>query len=168
MSCKSEPLRDGATLIGPLSDVHYLDVRSLDLPCAFTPLEIWDRMMATGLPGLKLAFRLRDRLAGLAGIRPIGGLTTKRTATPKPGDMLDFFTIERIDDEEMVLIVRDRHLDVLISVLTANRRLTITASVHNHNWLGRLYMIPVAPAHRVIVTLMNRRLARQLAVEAAI
>ena len=167
MPFKSEPLRDGATLIGPVSDVHYIDVRSLDLPRAFTPLEIWDRMMATGMPGLKLAFWLRDRLAGLAGIRSIGGLTTERPATPKPGDMLDFFTIERIDDEELVLTVRDHHLDVMISVLTGNRRLTITASVHNRNWLGRLYMIPVAPAHRMIVILMNRRLARQLAAEAA-
>jgi hypothetical protein len=166
MCLQSEALRDGATLVGPMAEVHYLDARSMDLPRAFTPLEVWDRIMAAGLPGLKLAFRIRDRLARLGGIRPIGGLTTQRPAAPQAGDRLDFFTIQRITDEEMVLGVRDRHLDVIVSVLTGAQRLTITASVHNHNWLGRLYMIPVAPAHRLIVALMLWRLKRSLAAEA--
>jgi hypothetical protein len=40
--------------------------------------------------------------------------------------------------------------------------LTVTASVLTHNWFGRFYMLPVGPAHRLIVWALMRRLRREL------
>lgn len=58
----------------------------------------------------------------------------------------------------MTLTARDRHLDVMICIEIEGCTLSITASVVTHNLFGRLYMIPVTPAHRLIVWLMLRRL----------
>lgn len=41
-------------------------------------------------------------------------------------------------------------------------RVAITSSVRTHNLFGRAYMIPVGPAHKLIVAVMLRRLARAL------
>jgi hypothetical protein len=71
---------------------------------------------------------------------------------------LDFFLIERLEEDMMTLTTRDGHLDVMICIEIIGSKLTITASVVTHNLFGRLYMIPVAPAHRLIVWLMLRRL----------
>lgn len=35
----------------------------------------------------------------------------------------------------------------------------MTTVVHVHNWLGRLYMLPVAPLHKIIVKTMLKRAA---------
>jgi hypothetical protein len=44
----------------------------------------------------------------------------------------------------------------------AERVVTVTASVVTHNAFGRLYMLPVGPAHRLIVDHYLRRVKRQL------
>ncbi len=158
-------LRDGVTLVAPRGRVTYLDSQSMDLPGEMTPLQVWDRIMGAGLPLLPTAMRLRDRIGGLFGIAPIHGFSRVRSHDPRPGEKLDFFTVEAIGPTAMDLVVRDHHLDVLVSVLTGDRRLTITASVASHNLTGRLYMLPVGPAHRLIVRAMLRRLRRTLADE---
>jgi Protein of unknown function (DUF2867) len=51
---------------------------------------------------------------------------------------------------------RDKHLNVVLSVhrrLLPGRQaveITLTTVVHVKNLLGRLYMLPVTPAHRII------------------
>ena len=70
---------------------------------------------------------------------------------------MDFFLIERLEDAMMTLTVRDRHLHVMICIEIKGCTVSITASVVTHNLFGRLYMFPVAPAHRLIVWLMLRR-----------
>ncbi len=39
---------------------------------------------------------------------------------------------------------------------------TVTTVVHIHNWLGWLYMIPVAPAHKVIAHSMVRGIGNEI------
>ncbi len=47
----------------------------------------------------------------------------------------------------------DKHLNVTLSIYKNEdtQVLTVTTIVHIKNWLGRLYMLPVIPAHRKIV-----------------
>jgi len=75
-------------------------------------------------------------------------------------DPVDFFLIGPVDDQVLSLTTRDRHLDVMTCVTVEGAQLAITASVVTHNGFGRLYMVPVAPAHRLIVWAMLRRLRR--------
>ena len=116
--------------------------------------------MAKPLPGLGLAIKLRDAISARFGVARIGGFSGAIVEAPQVGDHLDFFLIEHISDTVLSLTARDRHLDVMTCVTVEGVRLAITASVVTHNWFGRLYMIPVAQAHRLIVWAMLRRLRR--------
>ncbi|WP_201281760.1 DUF2867 domain-containing protein [Methylosinus sp. Ce-a6] len=80
-----------------------------------------------------------------------------------------FFTVEEISANRLVLTSRDRHLAVMVCVdffsqrnadigVDALDRLRLTASVVTNNRFGRLYMLPVAPAHKLIVSWMLRKL----------
>lgn len=118
------------------------------------------------LPGVRLAVRIRDAVSTRFGVKPIGALSVQRAAPPRVGDKLDFFTVERIEPEILTLSDRDRHLDVLSCVTIHDHRLEITSSVKVHNLYGRIYMIPVAPGHRLIVNAMLRKLSHALGSQA--
>jgi Protein of unknown function (DUF2867) len=158
--CTMEP-----DLVAPRPMLAYYDQQRLTMPRAISPTEAWSRIMANPLPLLGLAFRLRDSIAARFGVRRIGGFTGKAIATPQVGDRLDFFLVERCDPMSLTLTDRDRHLDVMIAVVSAGCEMSITASVITHNRFGRLYMWPVGPAHRLIVRAMLRRLQRNLAAQ---
>ena len=52
---------------------------------------------------------------------------------PKAGGDLDYFLIDRVEDAMMTLTVRDRHLDVMISIEIEGCTLSITGAVVTHN-----------------------------------
>lgn len=150
-------------LVAPRAALAYHDCQTLTLPQPMTPLQVWQRMMARPLPLIGLAFRIRDAIAARFGVKRIGGFTGSPVAEVQVGDKMDFFLVEKITPTALTLTERDRHLDVMISVVVEGDELAITASVVTHNAFGRAYMLPVAPAHKLIVWAMLRRLKRDLA-----
>ena len=150
-------------LVAPRAALAYYDRQTLTLPQPMTPLQVWQRMMARPLPLIGLAFRLRDAIAARFGVKRIGGFTGRPVDEVQVGDKLDFFLVEKITPTALTLTERDRHLDVMISVTVEGVELAITASVITHNAFGRAYMLPVAPAHKLIVWAMLRRLSRDQA-----
>lgn len=153
-----------ADLVAERAALDFFDARGIDLPAPLTALDAWNLAMSQPLPGLRTAFKIRDALSARFGVKRIGGFSRGRAADIKAGDHLDFFLVERAEPEILSLSARDRHLDVVTCITTFGQRLTITSSVRVHNAFGRLYMLPVAPAHRLIVSLMLRRIARKLSV----
>lgn len=152
-----------ARLIAPRESLHFLHVGAVELARPLTALEVWNRTSATDLPFLATAFRIRDAISGLFGVAPIGGLKAPPPAEVKVGDRLAFFTVDAVRDDLLALAVRDRHLDVMACITTEGRRAQITASVRVKNLFGHLYMLPVGPAHRLIVWAMLRRLKASVA-----
>ena len=150
-------------LVAPRAALAYYDRQTLTLPQPMAPLQVWQRMMARPLPLIGLAFRLRDAIAARFGVKRIGGFTGRPVDEVQVGDKLDFFLVEKITPTALTLTERDRHLDVMISVTVEGVELAITASVITHNAFGRAYMLPVAPAHKLIVWAMLRRLSRDQA-----
>jgi len=154
------------TLRAP-SELDYYDTRSAPLPTEITALDAWNIM--TGEPGplMQVAFRIRDAISSLFGVKRIGGFSGTLREAVQVGDRLDFFLVERSAPDMLVLTERHRHLDVMICLSIADRVLTITSSVGTHNTYGRLYMLPVGPAHKLIVNAHLRRLERTLQETAA-
>jgi len=80
------------------------------------------------------------------------------------GDRIGIFTLVYLAQDEVIMGDNDKHLNVQVSIYRQHTPqgcdLTVTTVVHNHNWLGRLYMVFVAPAHKVIVRAMLRRYLR--------
>ncbi|WP_291728464.1 DUF2867 domain-containing protein [Leisingera sp. F5] len=148
-------------ILAPAKELDFLDTQSVVLPAPVTPLEAWNIMHAKPLPGMKLAFRLRDAISACFGVKRIGGISRTPKAAVQTGDQLDFFLVEALSDEVMTLTVRDRHLDVMTCVSSSSGVLSVTSSVKTHNLFGRIYMIPVRPAHKLIVALSLKRLRRE-------
>ncbi|MBB2886705.1 MULTISPECIES: DUF2867 domain-containing protein [Pseudomonas] len=145
-----------------LSDLDYYDSRSVPLPVEITTLDAWNIMTAE--PGLfmRLAFRMRDAISSLFGVRRIGGFSGARRETVHAGEQLDFFLVEHSAPDILVLTERDRHLDVMICLSITDRVFTVTSSVVTHNVFGRIYMLPVGLAHKLIVNSDLGRLKRKL------
>ena len=146
----------------PLPELDYHDSRSVLLPVQITALQAWNLMTAEQGPLMRLAFRTRDAISSLFGVKRIGGFSGNRREAVQVGDCLDFFLVEYSAPEVLVLTERDRHLDVMTCVSLVDRELTITSSVVTHNTFGRLYMLPVGPAHKLIVNSYLKRLQRKL------
>ncbi|MFE3836325.1 DUF2867 domain-containing protein [Pseudogemmobacter sonorensis] len=149
--------------LAPRAELDFYDRALAELSAALTALEAWNLMMAAPQPLMRLAFRIRDAISSRFGVRRIGGFSGRRRETVAEGERLDFFLVERAAPDLLVLTERDRHLDVMTTISTAGRWIAITSSVVTHNRFGRVYMLPVGPAHRIIVRRMLRRLRRRLA-----
>jgi Protein of unknown function (DUF2867) len=116
-----------------------------------TPVWI-DRLMA-----------LRNRIVALFGLKNLGGIAqidpNRRASDYEAGDHVGIFTLISNSPNEVLLGDSDKHLRVVVSVHKQHLEnrdalVTVTTVVHIHNWLGRLYMIPVKPAHKVIARSM--------------
>lgn len=145
-------------VLGPVSQLDYIDSQSVTCARPVTALEAWNVAMGKPLPLMRLAFWLRDVVSARFGVRKIGGFSGQRVETVAAGDRLDFFTVEHVSDDVLVLTERDRHLDVMTCISCIGTMVTITSSVLVHNGFGRAYMLPVGLAHRWIVRATLRRL----------
>lgn len=149
-------------VLQPRTELYYFDRQDIRLPSKITPLAAWNKIMSDPQPLLKIAFRIRDEVSSVFGVKRIGGFTGERVETVRVGDKLDFFLVEYVDDACLVLTERDKHLDVMTCISTQGDTLSVTSSVCVHNLFGRAYMVPVGFAHRWIVRSMFGRLQRQM------
>lgn len=150
-------------ILAPTAKLDFFDRQSVLLARSISPLDAWGLMMSRPMPGLKLAFRIRDAISSKFGVKKIGGFSTTARETIAPGQKLDFFLVEHVSQDVLTLSERDRHLDVLTCISRVDNELTVTSSVITHNAFGRVYMLPVAPAHKLIVRTFLRRIQKELA-----
>jgi len=105
----------------------------------------------------------------MVGLKNLGAFDQINKSKPerdyKPDDRVGVFTLLTNTFDEVILGDKDKHLDVTLSVhraVEANTGavvVTVTTVVHVHNLLGRLYMLPVAPMHRIIAPSVLRAVA---------
>lgn len=115
--------------------------------------------LANTPPWVDFLMSLRNRVVKLAGLKDLGGMSSFDPAKPaaayRPGDRAGIFTLISNNENEALLGDSDKHLDVVLSVFKQPRddgsaTLTVTTVVHVHNALGRFYMLPVKPMHKLI------------------
>lgn len=108
---------------------------------------------------IEFLMRVRNRVVGLVGLKNQGSFTqgvdaTKPAALYRAGDRLGIFTVMHVSDDEFIMGDDDKHLKVQISVCKTNTagvpQLVVSTVVQEHNWLGRVYMVVVGPAHKII------------------
>lgn len=107
---------------------------------------------------------IRNQVVKRLGLRDVGAfrkVEDRRPRTVGVGDRFGIFHVLATGETELVLGIDDTHLDVRVSVLKrrdgAGASYVLGSVVTIHNVLGRLYMIPVAPLHRLIVRSIMRR-----------
>ena len=105
------------------------------------------------------AMDLRNAVVKRLGLKDLGRI---RPSAPvgadayRVGDRVGIFTLQHLGEDEVVMTDADRHLTAWVALfkLRAERKIVVSTVVHVHNALGRLYMLPVAPVHRLIVPAM--------------
>jgi hypothetical protein len=100
---------------------------------------------------------VRNRLVRLAGLKDVGRLAVaaqKAAESYQVGDRLGIFNVLSSTDDDLLLGIDDRHLDVRVSVTKSRSgeypSYVISTVVIVHNCLGDLYMIPVGRIHPLV------------------
>lgn len=113
--------------------------------------------------------RLRNAGMRLLGMKHLGAIRSVPAHAPEGlavGDRLGIFTVRALTADGVVLGDSDRHLRVELSVELGlgddSCELQVSTVVHLHRPFGRLYMLPVAPLHRVIVPRLLESHARRM------
>lgn len=116
--------------------------------------------LAATPPWVDRLMGLRNRVVARFGLKHLGhlGAVDLRSAPlpERPGDRVGIFTLRSRSDDEVLVEDDDKHLRVVLSLVRLApegekpARVVLTTVVHIHNTLGRLYMLPVAPMHKLI------------------
>ncbi len=109
---------------------------------------------------------IRNRMVRLVGLKDVGALRVPLQKAPQDysvGDQLGIFLVFAKTEDEIVLGIDDKHLDVRVSILKSPKDAapgyTVSTIVNVRNWLGKLYMLPVSRIHPLIVRAMMGRAA---------
>lgn len=161
------PLPSESAIANIYASTHLVDAYSIELPPgASTNAEQLARFMfAHQAPWIGGLLAVRDTLVagfGLKTARHLASLEVKSGA-----GRLSIFKVYSTSPTEIVFGEDDKHLDFRLSVLCsgqaspgAKRHLTLSTVVHCNNRLGRLYILLIAPFHRLVVQ-SNLRTAAQ-------
>lgn len=131
---------------------------------SLSPADIAARLLRATPAWANQLMRLRNAIVRRLGLKDVGDLKltyAEPADAVQAGNAFGIFTVAAISDREIVLGIDDSHLDVRVSVTKAGNATaatyTVSTVVHVHNWLGRLYMLPVARIHPIIVRAGMRR-----------
>lgn len=130
-----------------------------------TATQIYAAIMRSTPKWVDIAMLTRNRIVRLFGLKDLGALSAVSATAEeslKPGQRLGIFTFAGATPTELVMQDTDKHLSVQIAVIkqtvdAVHDRVIACTVVHTHNLLGKLYLLPVGPAHKRIVPAVLRR-----------
>lgn len=154
----SVPLPPESAIAKAYASMHLADAYSIELPAgASTNPELLARFIfAHQAPWIGILISVRDALVAGFGLKT--GRQLASLGAESGAGRLGIFRIYSTSPTEVVLGEDDKHLDFRLSVLCsgqsspgAKRHLILSTAVHCHNRLGRLYILLIAPFHRLVV-----------------
>lgn len=158
-----------SALRGSLSTAYFHDCYAMALPPdGRSPLELYLTVVARTPRWIDALMNVRNKIVARIGLKDMGPLSGVNPNKPVQayaiGDQIGIFKLQALHDREVILGESDKHLDVQISVARQDRpdstTVYVSTVVHVHNALGRLYMLFVTPAHRIIAPAMASSLMR--------
>lgn len=161
------PLPPESRITRAYESTHLADAYSIELPTGTsTDPELLARFIfSQQAPWVGHLMAVRDAVVGRVGLKTTRQLGELGAASG--AGRLGIFQIYSTSPTEVVLGEDDKHLDFRLSVLCADqpspggkRHLTLSTVVHCHNRLGRLYILVIAPFHRLVVQSSLCRAAR--------
>jgi hypothetical protein len=172
---EEQPVPDGLQISKFLPGAHFADsyttLNPLPELCA---MELFLRSVNSPPRWVNALMSLRNQAVRLVGLKNLGALhethSEKRAEDYRPGDRAGIFTVLYVSEGEVVLGDKDKHLEVRVSVSKLASagatgrapQLQVTTIVHEHNRLGKLYMLVVGPIHKRVVPAVLRRGLRGL------
>ena len=156
MTPREVPLPTSGAIAPYLPGAFFADAWSIEVVHPErTALQHFEHALRVTPGWVRSAMQVRNAVVARLGLKRLD--TWDPQGSPAvPGAPLGAFEVVHVDDDEVIAGDTDKHLRVVLSLQRhAARpgqpaRVTLTTVVHLHNLLGRLYMLPVAPAHRWI------------------
>jgi hypothetical protein len=155
---------DDSVLQAWLAGADFFDAYEAPLTSAMlSPTEIFLRASRSTPRWVDRLMAIRNRIVRLFGLKDVGAMkaATRSTDSYQVGDRLGIFSVFGKTENELLLGIDDRHLDVRVSVLKSQRdglpHYVVSTVVHVHNLLGRIYMAPVGRIHPFVVRSMMAR-----------
>ncbi|WP_159650879.1 DUF2867 domain-containing protein [Vibrio atypicus] len=159
------------SLIEPyLDNASFADSFSVTLPNRQqSAFDVYLSLMKSSPDWVNRLMALRNRIVSLFGLKNLGTMSELTAnldeASCKPGDRIGIFTLVKLTPNEVLAEDCDKHLNVRLSFLLVPHgeqvTLHVTTAVHVKNWLGRVYMLFVAPMHKLIVPASLKALERE-------
>jgi len=151
------PAQSAVTRVYP--SVQLADAFAIRLPPGTSQdPEVLARFMFANQPAwVAMLMRVRDAIVSAFGLKTGKHLAT--LAVSARLERIGIFKIYSRSETEIVVGEDDSHLDFRVSVLCTNAELTVSTVVHCHNRLGRIYLLLIAPFHRMVVKASLRRAA---------
>jgi len=159
-----------------LAGAFFYDCYVISIPDT-TPaaLDYFLTALANTPPWVNSLMALRNKIVRFVGLKDLGGLGDLNTSKPAsayaPRDRVGIFTLISNSPNEALLGDHDKHLNVVLSIYkhppeqNGAQSISVTTVVHIHNLLGRIYMLPVTPLHKLIApAVLNRIVGGQNAV----
>lgn len=142
-----------------LPTAYFHDCYTISLPRdARSPMALYLSVVSRTPRWIDFLMGVRNWVVARLGLKDMGALSgidrDKPADAYRIGDQAGIFKLQELHPQEVILGETDKHLDVRISVVKQDTPtgtdVSVSTVVHVHNWLGRLYMLFVTPAHKVI------------------
>jgi Protein of unknown function (DUF2867) len=149
-----------------LYGAHFHDCYQLPVEInARSALELYLDVVSRTPAWVNYLMVLRNTAVMWMGLKNLGHLGAVSHVKPadayRVGDRVSIFSVLYLTDSEVILGDSDKHLNVQVSVLKlthdGHSSMVVSTVVHIHNLLGRIYMLVVAPIHKLIVPAMLGR-----------
>ncbi|MBX9756694.1 MAG: DUF2867 domain-containing protein [Pseudomonadaceae bacterium] len=156
-----------SAIVRELPGAYFHDCYAVTLDAAGgSALQIYLNAVGNTPRWVNALMALRNWLVALVGLKNLGHLGALTAGKPassyRVGDRVGIFTLLVLTENEIILGDSDRHLRVQVSVSKLAQMpphsVAVATVVHVHNRLGRVYMLLVAPIHRLIAPAMLARL----------
>ena len=162
------PIPSTCSLASGASTAHFADAFSTLVPHSDLTATQLFALITQRIPAwVDTLMALRNKAVKLVGLKDVGALSAQSTsstneANAQPGQYLGPFCVVRAHASEVIVEDNDKHLHVQIALQKISHneqkdQIVITTVVHIHNWLGRVYMLPVGPAHKLIAPAVLRQ-----------
>jgi len=141
-------------------DAYRADLRDVTL----SPTEIYLHASRATPRWVHALMSIRNELVRRVGLKSVGALNMAADKLPAAfdvGDQIGIFGILSKTEDELLLGIDDRHLDLRVSIRKGTssdpNSYVVATAVKVHNWLGRAYMLPVGRIHPLVVKALMRR-----------
>lgn len=159
----------GSAINARLPGAYFHDSYVISVPdTTGTALSYFLTALANTPPWVNVLMTLRNKMTRFVGLKDLGGLGELSPSKPASlyasGDRVGIFTLISNSPNEVLLGDHDKHLDVVLSVYKhplaqgGIQSVSVTTVVHIHNLLGRIYMLPVTPLHKLIAPAVLTRI----------
>lgn len=146
----------------------YLDTYAAALNASNIPIEqVGKAFFASSPAWVDWLFDIRNRVVSMLGLKTSGAESKEvviQNIKCEVGESVGLFKIFAKTENEIVMGEDDKHLDFRVSLFLdrQNNLLIVSTIVKIHNWLGRLYFLPVKPFHKIIVPVMTKGITNEI------